>query len=75
MSAWRQIIHGTEGKAVRRALLLVGCLGLGSVVGAIGTQASGSDWWYVAIPAAVAMGWLLVANPVRADRILTTRAD
>lgn len=63
MNAWLQVIHGIESRAVRRAVLLVGCVGLGGVVGFLGAQSSGSDWWYVAIPGAVAVGWLLVANP------------
>jgi hypothetical protein len=63
MNAWLPVTRGIESSAVRRAFLLVGCLVLGSVVGFLGAQASGSDWWYVAIPGAVALGWLLVANP------------
>ena len=48
---------------MRRGLLLVLCLALGGLIGFIGAQVSGSDWWYVAIPGAVAAGWLRVANP------------
>ena len=48
---------------MRRALLLIICLVVGGVVGAVGEQFSGSQWWYLAIPTAVAAGWLLVGNP------------
>jgi len=48
---------------VRRAVLFVVCLLLGCVVGFVGDAASGSPWWYLAIPGAIAAGWLAVANP------------
>lgn len=63
MNDGQVVIRGTESSAVRRVFLLLGCLGLGGVVGFLGAQASGSDWWYVAIPGVVAAGWLLVAHP------------
>jgi len=47
----------------RRAALLIVCLLLGGVVGFVGVAVSGSPWWYLAIPGAVAAGWLAVANP------------
>lgn len=47
----------------RRALLLVTCVGAGSAVGAIGFWLTGSNWWALAIPAAMAAGWLWVADP------------
>jgi len=48
---------------MRRALLLIICLGGGGVVGAVGEQFSGNEWWYLAIPIAVAVGWLFVGSP------------
>jgi hypothetical protein len=50
---------------MRRAWLLFACLGAGGLVGWIGWQVSGSQWWYLAIPAAVAAGWLTVADPTQ----------
>lgn len=48
---------------MRRALLLLICLAVGGVVGAGGAWLTGNPWWYLAIPAAIAAGWLFVANP------------
>jgi CHASE2 domain-containing sensor protein len=49
----------------RRAALLVLCLLAGTAVGACGYGLTGSQWWFAAIPAAVAGVWLAVANPER----------
>jgi Integrase core domain len=35
------------------------------VVGLLGWYLSGSQWWYLAVPGALAAGWLGVANPER----------
>lgn len=50
---------------MRRAVLFAICLLAGSVVGFVGVALTGSQWWYVAIPGALALGWLAVANPER----------
>jgi hypothetical protein len=50
---------------VRRAILFIVCLALGCVVGFVGWYVSGSQWWYLAVPGALAAGWLMVANPER----------
>jgi hypothetical protein len=50
---------------LRRIVLFVICLLLGTAVGVVGFMASGSQWWYVAIPGALAAGWLTIANPER----------
>lgn len=50
---------------MRRAVLLTACLGAGSAVGAIGFWLTGSSWWALAIPAAVAAAWLWVADPTQ----------
>lgn len=47
----------------RRLLLLLACLGVGTVAGFVGEALTGSTTWFLAIPAAVALGWLWVANP------------
>jgi hypothetical protein len=48
---------------MRRLVLFVVCLALGCTVGLVGWLMSGSQWWYLAIPGAMAAGWLMVANP------------
>jgi hypothetical protein len=48
---------------MRRVLLLLGCLLLGGFVGTVGWYATGSEHWFLAIPAVVAVAWLAVANP------------
>jgi len=50
---------------MRRLFLLLACLAVGSAVGFIGWAFSGSQWWYLAIPAAIAVAWLKLANPER----------
>ena len=49
----------------RRAVLLAACLAAGSALGACGYLYSGSQWWFVAIPAVIAGAWLALANPER----------
>jgi hypothetical protein len=51
--------------AGRRAALLVLCLLVGAGVGFCGYLLTGSQWWFAAVPAAVAGAWLVVANPER----------
>lgn len=48
---------------MRRATLLIVCLVGGGAAGVVGEWASGSQWWYLGIPVAVAAGWLFIANP------------
>jgi len=50
---------------MHRLVLLLACLAVGGAVGFTGWALSGSQWWYLAIPAAIAAGWLKLANPVR----------
>lgn len=47
----------------RRLLGLLACLAAGLGVGVAGEALTGNQAWYLAIPAAVALGWLVVANP------------
>ena len=47
-----------------RLALLLGSVGAGAVVGLVGSSLSGNAAWYLAIPVAVAVGWLFVANPL-----------
>ena len=48
---------------MRRVLLLGLCVAVGGLVALVGMQVTGSDWWYVAVPGVVAVGWLFVAKP------------
>ncbi|HEY0857147.1 MAG TPA: hypothetical protein VGE16_08825 [Albitalea sp.] len=49
------------------AWLLV-CVALGLAVALAGVFISGHPMWYVAVPAAVALGWLFVADPTACER-------
>jgi hypothetical protein len=54
----------TPHRSIHKRLAgLLLCLGIGVLVGAAGTALTGSTYWYIAIPVAVALGWLVVANP------------
>lgn len=46
-----------------RFLLLVGCVAVGVLVGFVGLCLSGSARWFLAVPAWVAIAWLVVADP------------
>lgn len=50
---------------VRRLLLLLALLGAGLAIGLLGSWLSGSPLWYLAIPVALAAGWLRVADPTQ----------
>jgi hypothetical protein len=64
MSALQVSTRAIAGRtAVRRLLLFVLCLALGLGVGIVGTLASGSQWWFLAVPTVIAAGWLAVADP------------
>jgi hypothetical protein len=54
-------------KVGRRALLLEGLLAAGSMAALAGYAVTGVAWWFVAVPAAVAAGWLFVADPARCE--------
>jgi hypothetical protein len=49
----------------RRLALLAGCLAVGTAVGLAGHAWTGDAAWALAVPAALAAGWLLVADPTR----------
>ena len=48
---------------MKRALLLLACIAIGLAVGVAGYMATGSQWWFLALPAVMALAWLFVANP------------
>ena len=47
----------------RRLLLLGGCIGVGSLAALLGVALSGSQVWWLAVPGAVLVVWLWVADP------------
>lgn len=46
---------------------MLACIVVGLVIGAIGHAISGSTSWYLALPAAVAVGWMFVADPTECE--------
>jgi hypothetical protein len=46
-----------------RLAWLLACVFSGWLIGAVGSALSGSTAWYLAIPAAIAIGWLFLADP------------
>lgn len=61
---------------LRRFILLLACVGTGAVIGVLGKLATDNAWWYLAVPAAVAAGWLWVGTPEKCagpDRARTRR--
>jgi hypothetical protein len=47
-----------------RALALLTVLATGALLGAAGAWLTGSQYWFLAIPGALALGWLFLANPL-----------
>lgn len=47
---------------------LLACAAAGLLVGLLGRSATGSDAWFLALPALIALGWLTVADPTQCDR-------
>lgn len=56
-----------SASALRRLAWLLACVGAGVVVGFAGSTVTGNDYWYLAIPAAMAAGWLFFANPAACE--------
>jgi hypothetical protein len=52
-----------ERSLVRRLVWLTGCLAGGLGIGFAGQHFSGEAAWFLAVPACLAAGWLVVANP------------
>jgi len=57
----------TTRSVMRRLVWLMACVLAGALVGYLGNAWSGDTAWYLAIPAAVAVGWLFVADPSRCE--------
>ncbi len=47
-----------------RAIALLAVLSAGALLGAAGNWLSASQHWFLAIPGALAVGWLFLANPL-----------
>jgi hypothetical protein len=47
-----------------RAMALLVLLATGGVLGTTGAWLTGSQYWFAAIPATLAVGWLVLANPL-----------
>jgi hypothetical protein len=58
---------------LKRLVWLIVCLGAGGLIGAAGSALTGNNAWYLAIPVAVAAGWMFFANPVKCDPALNER--
>ncbi|MDP1647919.1 MAG: hypothetical protein Q8M01_06940 [Rubrivivax sp.] len=58
---------GARPSTRKRVLLLVTLVAVGWLIGAAGSTLTGNTLWYCAIPAAVAVGWLFVADPSRCE--------
>ncbi len=48
-----------------RAVLLLVCVVIGATLGAAGWLLGGTQLWFLAVPASIAAGWLVVADPTR----------
>ena len=59
----------------KRLVWLLACVFVGLVIAIIGAALSGSSVWYVAVPAVVAVGWLVLANPAECEPPLHQRAN
>jgi hypothetical protein len=59
--------RSTPPRHLRRLAALLACIGIGGVIAVIGNAFSESQAWFLAIPAAVAVGWLFVANPTECE--------
>jgi uncharacterized membrane protein YoaK (UPF0700 family) len=55
--------HTTSFK--RRLSWLAACVGSGLVVGLLGQALGGDAAWFLAVPACVALGWLMLADPTQ----------
>lgn len=58
-----------------RLLWLIACATAGFAVGAGGVFFTGEALWWLAIPAAVALGWLSLADPSRCLAAAAPRDD
>ena len=57
-----------------RLAWFLACLSAGAAAGMAGAWLTGNPYWFLAIPAALAVGWLFVANPDECTPPSTHRA-
>lgn len=62
-----EVAAGPSRSRLKRVGLLLGCFAAGGIVGATGKALTDSELWYLAIPAAVALVWLFVADPTKCE--------
>jgi hypothetical protein len=60
---------------LRRLFWLLACLGTGVGIGLAGYAWSGEAMWFVAVPAVLAAGWLVIADPSRCTASAACRQD
>ena len=60
--------RATSPSLVRRLAWLLACVLAGLLIASIGNWLSANTYWYLAIPAVVAVGWLFLANPTQCAR-------
>ncbi len=57
----------TSPNHLKRLAWLSACVIAGLIIAIFGSSLSGGSIWYLAIPAVVAVGWLLLANPTECE--------
>lgn len=57
-----------------RLIGLLVCALAGTAVGLLGRHFGGGDAWFLALPLAIAVGWLFVADPLQCQRPQTPPA-
>ncbi len=65
----------TSPSLVKRLVWLLACILIGLVIAIIGEALSGSTVWYLAVPAVMAVGWLVLANPTECEAPHRQRAE
>lgn len=58
-----------------RLAWFLACLSVGAATGTAGAWFTGNPSWFLAVPAALAVGWLFVANPDECSPPSTRRTD
>jgi hypothetical protein len=54
-------------KPARRLVWLLTCMLAGGGIGLAGMALTGSAYWYLAVPSAIALGWLFIADPTKCE--------
>lgn len=60
-------VRSPSSSFLKRLAWLLACMGVGTLVGFVGSAVSGNTVWYLAVPAAVAAGWLFFADPTQCE--------